>query len=299
MTDQPQQPDAARPLCVDLDGTLVSTDTMLESILRLLRRRPWTIVTLLIWMTGGLVSFKRKLIARGVVDPAKLPWRQDVIDYVRAQRDAGRVTVLATASNVATAMAVAEYLQCFDCVIATDAEENLRGRTKVRAIRKQLETNTFDYVGDSHRDIPVWAEATQAILVSPTRRVERLAQQRGNVAQVFRRQGEPYTLTGAIRRSVRPAGALTILACLLAAKAAGVLKTTWPVAAALCVSGACLWAGLSIVRDLLSLTEDRAHHRRKLRPIAAGHWSLSGAIKTAAALLAAAAAAFAAAWALS
>ncbi len=185
MNNAVDQNDRDRPLCVDMDGTLLEVDTMMTSIKLLLRRRPWMVVALGWWMLGGLVSFKRQVAMRITLDPDKLPWRPQVIEFVKQQRAAGRLTVLATASNIKVAQQMADYLGCFDRIIATDDGENLRGEAKVRAIKQQLRTEAYDYIGDSKMDLPVWRQATAALLVAPRPSVREQAEKAGNVARVF------------------------------------------------------------------------------------------------------------------
>jgi phosphoserine phosphatase len=175
----------SRPLCVDLDGTLIKGDTMSTSIVSLLRRRPWMALPLILWRCIGLVYFKRRLVEQITVDPRNLRWRQEVIEFVRQERAKGRQTVLATASNIVTAKIIAEYLGCFDHIVATDRGENLRGRAKARAIRQLLGTQPYDYMGDSYKDLPVWNEAAAALLVAPSPSVEAAARKVANVTHVF------------------------------------------------------------------------------------------------------------------
>ena len=51
----------SRPLCVDLDGTLLATDMLWESIVLLARQRPARLALLPFWLLGGKASFKQKL----------------------------------------------------------------------------------------------------------------------------------------------------------------------------------------------------------------------------------------------
>ena len=41
---KPESKNDLFPLVVDLDGTLVATDTLLESALRLIRQQPWSVL---------------------------------------------------------------------------------------------------------------------------------------------------------------------------------------------------------------------------------------------------------------
>ena len=66
----------AVPLVVDLDGTLVWTDTLLESALLLVRGRPLAIFLLVWWALHGKLRLKAELAARTTLDPQHLPWNQ-------------------------------------------------------------------------------------------------------------------------------------------------------------------------------------------------------------------------------
>jgi phosphoserine phosphatase len=103
-----------RPLCVDLDGTLVATDTLVEATLALIRRRPWTVLQMPGWLLRGPAALKGEVAQRQQVDAAALPYRDEVVTFVRDARLMGRRVLLTTASARATAEAVAAHLDCFD-----------------------------------------------------------------------------------------------------------------------------------------------------------------------------------------
>ena len=51
------------PLCVDLDGTLIKTDLLWESLLALLKQRPLSIFQLPFWLLKGRAHFKHEIAA--------------------------------------------------------------------------------------------------------------------------------------------------------------------------------------------------------------------------------------------
>src|SRR5690348_8011546 len=112
--------EAAPVLCVDLDGTLIATDSMWEAALLLLKKRPWDIVRFAFWITHGRPYFKRKLFDRAMPDPALLPYRQDLLALLRQQKEMGVSLVLATGSDQRMAEAVCQHLGIFDQCIGTD-----------------------------------------------------------------------------------------------------------------------------------------------------------------------------------
>jgi hypothetical protein len=100
-------PSSQPPLVVDLDGTLVKTDLLIESVLALLKARPLCVLLLPVWMLRGMAQFKRQVALRTLLEPRTLPWRSQVIDYLMLQRAAGRSLVLATGSDIRIARQVA------------------------------------------------------------------------------------------------------------------------------------------------------------------------------------------------
>ena len=120
MTESDAPINDLRPLCVDLDGTLINSDVTVESLLTMVRRYPIQSLAIPFWFAGGRAGGKDQICQRVTLNAAALPYRQDVIDYIRQQKDAGRRVILATASHESIAHAVAEHLDLFDDVIASN-----------------------------------------------------------------------------------------------------------------------------------------------------------------------------------
>jgi len=159
------------PLAVDLDGTLIRTDMMWESLSRLLRRNPLAIFPILFWWTRGRALLKQKLAARVQIDPAALPYHQKFLDWLRAEKRAGRKIILATASDLKMAQPVADYTGLFDEVLASNGKTNLRSENKLRALTKKFGERGFDYAGNSTADFAVWRGSRQAVVVNASPRV--------------------------------------------------------------------------------------------------------------------------------
>ncbi len=174
--DTPAPKSVEPPLCVDLDGTLIAGDLLWEALLALLRQRPWWLLLLPVWLLRGKSHLKEQLACRVHLAVEALPYRPEVLDLIRRAKAAGRRIVLATASNYRFAMAVADYLQLFDEVLASDSTHNLKGQAKLAAVQDRCTGQRFDYVGDSEADLPLWAAARQAYVVHPSRRLLEKAQ---------------------------------------------------------------------------------------------------------------------------
>jgi phosphoserine phosphatase len=173
------------PLCVDLDGTLIRGDTLVISAVLCARQRPLSLPAVGLSLFRGRASFKEAIATRVLPDPASLPWRDDVLGFVRDEKRRGRRLWLTTAAHRRVAECVAEYLGCFDGIIATEGSENAKGAGKVAAIRRVLGDTPFDYVGDSMADLPVLEAARVGHLVAPSHRLRTEAGRVTTIERIF------------------------------------------------------------------------------------------------------------------
>jgi 4-hydroxybenzoate polyprenyltransferase len=257
-----------RPLCVDLDGTLLKTDLLFESLLQLLKRRWWALFLLPVWLLGGKARLKREIASRIDFDGSGLPMREEVLALIRAARDAGRPVVLATASDRSLVQPLAQAWGLFDQVEASDGERNLGGREKARRLVALYGEKGFDYVGDHANDLPVWASAGAAVVVSQTASLVRRAQAVcGDVTWLRQAPAgvRPYA------KALRLHQWLKNLLVFVPALAAHRTDASTVTAALLCFLsfGLCASA-VYLLNDLLDLPSDRVHHRKRRRPFAAG-----------------------------
>ncbi|MBP7421751.1 MAG: haloacid dehalogenase-like hydrolase, partial [Burkholderiaceae bacterium] len=152
------------PLVVDLDGTLTPTDTLIESIISLLKQSPLYLFKLVLWLLNGRAAFKRQVASHSHFTPVHLPWRPALLAYLREQHAQNRRLILATAADDSIAQVVAREIGLFDQVIASDGLRNLKGKAKLEAIQQAVGPR-FVYAGDSVADLPIWQAAEAAILV--------------------------------------------------------------------------------------------------------------------------------------
>ncbi|MGR9053749.1 MAG: haloacid dehalogenase-like hydrolase, partial [Gammaproteobacteria bacterium] len=173
------------PLVVDLDGTLIRTDLLHESALRVFRDKPLDALLVPYWLARGKAVLKRHLAERAVFDPSSFPYNTDLIEWLKTQRDHGRRLVLCTASDSRFADSISKYLGLFDEVIASDGETNLAGRKKAAALEQRFGPAGFDYVGNSRADLRVWQKARRAIVVNASTRLAEKARVYCPVEQIF------------------------------------------------------------------------------------------------------------------
>jgi hypothetical protein len=172
-------------LAVDLDGTLIFGDLFRASILQLVISNPLYLFVIPIWLCRGRAALKRSIAQRVEIDPARLVYRAEVLDFVRAQGEIGRRTVLATGSDEKLAQPVADYLACFDEVLASDGHRNCIGRNKSELLVQRYGLKKFDYIGNSRVDIAVWEHAAGVLVASKSPRFCRRVQRRFEVLRVF------------------------------------------------------------------------------------------------------------------
>jgi hypothetical protein len=149
---------AHRPLVVDLDGTLIHTDLLVECISAFLISYPFQFFKLLFWVLRGKTVLKTELAQRVHIDASGLPYNLALLDWLQAEKLSGRCILLATASHRLLADQVAAHLNLFDNVLATEGETNLKSFDKAQALTDRFGEGGFDYVGNDWPDLPVWAK---------------------------------------------------------------------------------------------------------------------------------------------
>jgi 4-hydroxybenzoate polyprenyltransferase/phosphoserine phosphatase len=260
-------------LAVDLDGTLSRTDTLHEALLGAVVAAPQALPGIVAALGQGKPAFKRRLAEVVTVPAESLPLNDEVMELLRLARAEGRPTVLVTASDEAQARAVAEATRLFDEIIATGgtdaAGRNLSGAAKAAALTERFGAGGYDYVGNSAVDVPVWRTARRALTVGAGPRLRRAAEA-ANADVVHLDPPAPSGVTArAYLRAMRPHQWAKNLLVFLPMLAAHDL-TVFPAAVAAFVAFCLTASSVYLVNDLLDLSADRAHPRKRTRPFAAG-----------------------------
>jgi 4-hydroxybenzoate polyprenyltransferase len=273
----------ALPLVVDLDGTLTPTDTLLESILQLLRHSPWDVFALPLWLLRGRALFKATIAERCAFSAELLPLREGLLAYLRVQKSLGRKLVLATAADRRIADAVATRLGLFDQVLASEHGVNLKGRHKLAAIQAQVGSD-FTYAGDSAADLPIWKAARSVIVVDASPGVAREALACNPVELVI--EPAPFTPRLWVRQLRVHQWAKNILLFVPLLTSFAFADITRMAHSALAFAAFSLAASATYVfNDLWDLDSDRAHPRKQNRPLASGAIPIGVAVAVACALL--------------
>jgi 4-hydroxybenzoate polyprenyltransferase/phosphoserine phosphatase len=261
----------AIPLAVDLDGTLIATDLLWEGLFALLKKNPLYLFLIPFWLAGGPARLKQAIAARIDIDPAALPYRQNLVERLRADQAEGRRIVLATGTPRNFAEAIAGHLGIFDAVLATDGLDNLTSQRKRAALVAAYGDGGFDYAGNSRHDVAVFDAARAAIVVAPDRSAARWQAAHGcdiipgptrtfkSVLKMLRvHQWCKNTLIAVpMVLSHEYFNATMILQCVLAF-----------------ISFSAVASAIYIVNDFFDLALDRQHPTKRNRPFASGVLSI-------------------------
>ncbi len=265
------------PLYVDLDGSLIKSDLLVESALRLFKRSPFNLFRMASWLLlRGKARLKAEIAQRVDLDASSLPYRTEVIDLIRRAREAGRPVVLATASNLKFAQQVADHLGLFDGVLASTADTNLSGSRKLEAIRAHAASGEFSYVGNETTDLAIWRHAESAVVCADARLAEKAAAVTRVDAHLDVPRAGIKTFARAIRLHQWVKNALIFLPFVPLVSTLPLSEWLRGVIGFVCF-GLCA-SSVYLINDLLDLDADRVHARKKFRPIPSGDMSLTTAV---------------------
>lgn len=261
-----------KPLVVDLDGTLVRSDLLIETAFSALGSHPQVLFAML----RSKAALKHSLAQSGAIDVGSLPYDQSILDRVRTARSQGRPVYLASASNQRLVQAIAEHLAVFDGWFGSDEAINLTGTNKALKLVSTFGERGFDYIGNDAVDLAIWTHAATAITIRASELVKRrLAAVHGNVEHIDFR-GATWKDWLQLARVHQYAKNLLIFVPILTAHTYSLTKIIHVIAAffafSLCASS------VYILNDLADISADRNHPRKRNRPLASGAIPLKHAL---------------------
>lgn len=254
------------PLVVDLDGTLTPTDTLIESVVQLVKQSPLNLLRLPLWVLKGRAGFKDSIASRTGISPEHLPYCEPLLGYLREEKAKGRQIVLATAAHKSIADKISMHLGLFDKVLATETGRNLKGKVKLQAIQDSV-GDVFVYAGDSHVDLPIWKAAKAAVLVGVAPNTAAEVRRYVAIEREFLKEGAGLAVwLRAFRVHQWLKNLLLFVPLLTAFSFLEIGKLVLMMTAFLAFSFAA--SATYMVNDLWDLENDRAHPRKRLRPFA-------------------------------
>ncbi len=261
------------PLFVDVDGTLTRADISIESFVAYARQGFSHMLRLLLWLVSGRALAKTMVARERRIEAARLPYRQEVLDLIRAAQAEGRPIILASASHWSNIRRIARHLGLDEAIIGTRGRANRKSGAKLAAIRGAIgDGASFDYIGDSRADICLWKEARQGWTVGfhptglPVRQLAGQEKKRPLWRAVLKAMRlHQWTKNGLVLVPALTSGMFLVPA--VAGKA---------LAAMLCMS--LIASSIYLVNDILDVEADRAHKTKYKRPIASGDLSIPAAV---------------------
>ncbi|MGI4759001.1 MAG: UbiA family prenyltransferase [Janthinobacterium lividum] len=259
------------PLCVDLDGTLVKSDTLVDAVLLLVRQQPTSPLQWPGWLRKGRAGFKREVTDRAVVEVEHLPYNQPLLAYLREEHARGRRIYLATAADQAFAEQVAAFVGLFDGVLASDGSHNLAGANKLQAFQQRFPEG-FTYIGNAMPDRTLLKASATPMAANPHRKLQRALRSDGTVLhrEFTDRKSPIKVLLKAIRLHQWAKNVLVFLPAVLAhdlSPRSLLVSLLAFLSLSFCASAT------YIINDLLDIEADRRHPRKRNRPFAAGDLS--------------------------
>lgn len=243
-------PISCTAIYVDLDGTLLRSDLLWESLLSAVRRSPLILLLLPFWLMKGREHLKRELAQRANIDVETLPYRPEILERLLEAKSQSRRIVLATAADESLAREIAAHLQIFDAVLASSPSNgNLKGQAKLTKIQQDSAGLPFAYWGDSDADLPIFAAASEALRITP----------HGSSFLHLFRAARAYQWVKNLLLFLPVATSHRLLDPLALGQAALSFAIFSLVA-----------SGNYLLNDLLDLPSDRRHPSKRLRPLASG-----------------------------
>ncbi len=262
-----------RPLCVDLDGTLVRTDTLVESATQLLRSNPLYLIWLPLWLMKGIAYLKFQIARHTNLDVSILPYNKQLLSYLMEEKRRGRKLYLVTGANRIVAERVQDYLGIFEGVLASSEKVNLVGRKKASVLVKKFGKKRFAYAGNSEEDFYVWRVCSEAVIVNAPSWIEAKARLKPEKIKIYSdRKSSLRIFLKAIRIHQCTKNILLFVPIFLANRwldIGSILITS----AAFLIFTMCT-SGVYLLNDIFDLDADRKHPENKKRPLASGDLSL-------------------------
>ena len=273
-----QEPSASSPLdlpvlVVDLDGTLLRTDMLLESFANVLHHAPLTLWALPIWLARGKARLKKELALRSRIAVETLPFHSEVLALLAEARAMKRRIVLCTATDRALAEAIADHLKLFDEVLASDGVVNLSAGNKAAELVRRYGRQGFDYVGNSHDDLAVWHEARRGIVVSSSESLIAAARKECEVERIITHPKPGIQTVAKGLRVHQWLKNILLFVPMFASHRLGAPDLWFKLILAFAAFSLCA-SMVYILNDLIDLDSDRRHPRKSKRVFASGQLSI-------------------------
>lgn len=257
------------PLIIDLDGTLIKTDSLHEGLVTSLLKSPASIFRLLPALFKGKSFFKHTVTDIVEMSADIFCYRSSLLSLIEDERKKGRKVLLVTAANQRIADNVQSHLQLFDKAQGSNSTLNLKGKNKLIWLKENFPEG-FIYAGDHKADLPIWKESEAAVLVGQGK--TQLNEVKKFSIPYLIIEDEPYSQMREWLRQLRIhqwAKNLLVFVPLLLAHLATNIEAVISTFIAF-IAFSFVASGTYIINDLCDIESDRRHRTKRFRPIAAG-----------------------------
>jgi 4-hydroxybenzoate polyprenyltransferase/phosphoserine phosphatase len=269
----PSRPEAAStglPLVVDVDGTLTRSDLLWEGLFNVALRTPFKLLGVLRAARQGKCAVKEAVARHGSPAMETLPLESEVLRLMERAHSQGRPVLLVSGACNLQVQSLAARVGA-TAGYGSGGGINLVGDAKLGAVRAL--SREFDYVGNGLADLPLWAAARSAYAVGAGPITSWVARRRRPdliMLPISRNRFGVWTRALRVHQWVK--NTLLLLPALAAhlpwTSATGRLAFLGLLSWSLVASGGYL------LNDLLDLSSDRQHEKKRFRPLASGELSL-------------------------
>jgi 4-hydroxybenzoate polyprenyltransferase len=259
-----------RPLIVDLDGSLLRSDILYELILLLIKKKPYALFLIILWLLkGGKANVKKKLNRYSKLDLTSLPYNSKIINYLKKKKKIGYKLILCTATYISIAKSINSHLKLFDEVYGTRGNKNLSGKNKANLLVNKFGKKKFDYIGNSKNDLEVWSKARDGIIVNASRKLINKAKKITNIKHIFISEKVKFSDWTELFRFHQWSKNLLIFVPIIFAFKNFKSDTIYDLLFAFFSFCFCA-SSVYIINDLFDLEKDRKHPWKCHRPFASG-----------------------------
>ncbi|WP_414463184.1 UbiA family prenyltransferase [Hyphomicrobium sp. DY-1] len=266
---------ALKPICLCLEGGLVRANLTQERLLAMLFK-PTGLLALLANAGGGATKLRECVSRFDTQDAETLPYNEKLLEFLRAEKSKGHPIVLLATAEDPLARAVVEHLSIFDDVIFLEHGPSDKNQI-VDSLKERFGESGFIYVGNDQDALAVWKIADAAIVVNASPAVVAQAQQSATIQTII--DDRPNILVSSLRL-LRPhqwSKNLLVFVPLIAARLWTDLGA-WGDAVYAFLSFCAIASSIYVINDIIDISSDRRHPRKRKRAVASGDVSIPIAI---------------------
>ncbi len=263
---------SALPIVVDLDGTLLLSDTLYEAAALSLFRKPFALLSALPTLSHGRHVLKATIAKQVDLTSLVLPFREDLVNWLRQRAGEGHALHLCSAADQTIVDVVAAKVGIFDSAVGS-SESNLKGPAKASYLASRF-PDGFIYVGDSSADLSVWDAADAIVLAGASDGVAAKARKLNKpiIAEFSTPPIGMKEFLKAIRVHHWTKNVLIFVPLILAHQWANAALIVETLLAFLCLLA--VTSGTYLLNDIADLHADRQHWSKRNRAMASGRLSI-------------------------